>query len=73
MLLQRLALNKFVGVTAQQHSAEIGKSREIARKELKDLHEKKFLKETERGNQFVYYVDSVYLKETVGKLAVNQA
>jgi Fic family protein len=70
MLLQRLALNKFVGVTAQQHSLAISRSREIARKELKDLHDKKFLKETEKGNQLVYFVDSVYLKEIVGKLAL---
>lgn len=68
MLLQKLALNKFVGVTSQIHSAEIGKTREVARKELKYLHAKGFLKETEKGNQLVYYVDSSFLKETVAKL-----
>ncbi len=42
MLLQKLALNKFVGVTSQKHAQTIDRSREIARKELKDLFEKKF-------------------------------
>lgn len=68
MLLQKLALNKFVGVTSQKHAQTINRSREIARKELKDLFEKKFLKEIEKGNQLVYYIDANFLKESVKKI-----
>lgn len=72
ILLQRLALNKSVGVTSQQHSITIDKTREIARRELKDLFEKKFLKEVKQGNQIFYYVEASYLKETVLKLSHNE-
>lgn len=69
MLLQKLALNKFSGVTSQKHAQTIARSREIARKELKDLFEKKFLKEIEKGNQLVYFIDTDFLKQTVNKLS----
>lgn len=69
ILLQRLALNKSVGVTSQQHAVVIDRTREIARKELKELFEKKFLKEVKVSNQIVYYVDAKYLKETVSSLS----
>lgn len=65
MLLQRLALNKFVGVTSQKHAQTINRSREIARKELKDLYDKKFLREVEKGNQLIYYIDSDFLKASL--------
>lgn len=66
-LLQRLTLNKFIPVTAMEHAKNIKKTREMARRELKDLHAKKFLKEEKRSNQLVYFVDSSFLKEAVSK------
>lgn len=72
LLLQRLALNKFKGVTSLQHADTIHRTREIARKELKDLYNKKFLREVKSGNQILYFVESKYLKETVQHLAVTE-
>jgi len=42
LLLQRLALNKFIGVTSQEHAISISRTREIARRELKDLFDKNY-------------------------------
>ncbi len=68
LLLQRLALNKYRSVTAVDHARTIKRTREIARRELKDLLNKKLLREEKKGKQLVYFVESKYLKETVLKL-----
>lgn len=64
-LLQRLALQKFRAVTAHEHAHTINKTREMARRELKDLYEKKFLREEKRSNQLLYFVEAKFLKESV--------
>jgi len=65
LLLQRLALNKFVTVSSEEYSHDINRTREIGRRELKDLFNKKFLKEIKKGKKLVYSIDSVYLKTAV--------
>lgn len=65
LLLQRLALNKFVSVSSEEYSHDIGRTREIGRRELKDLFNKKFLKERKEGKKLFYSIDSVYLKTVV--------
>ncbi len=47
-------------------------TREIARKELKDLLDKKFLREEQRSNQLIYFVESKYLKESVLNLLLKK-
>lgn len=71
-LLQRLALNKFISVTAVEHASTIKRTREIARRELKDLLDKNFLREEKKGKQLIYFVDSKYLKDTVLKTATKK-
>ncbi|MBN21744.1 MAG: hypothetical protein CL678_10710 [Bdellovibrionaceae bacterium] len=66
-LLQKLALNKYREVTIEDYAEEIDKSREIARRELKDLLGKGFLKEERKGKKFIYFVKSKELKERVRK------
>jgi Fic family protein len=65
MLLQKLALNKFVTISSNEYSKERGRTREIGRKELKDLFKKKFLIEKKQGKKLVYSIDSKYLKSIV--------
>lgn len=72
LLLQRLALNKFLGITAQEHATSISRTREIARRELKDLYDKKFLREEKRSNQLIYFVEAKFLKETVQGLLIKK-
>lgn len=66
-LLQKLALNKYREVTIEDYAKEIHKSREIARRELKDLLGKGFLKEERKGKKFIYFVKSKELKERTKK------
>ncbi|MBT4789924.1 MAG: Fic family protein, partial [Halobacteriovoraceae bacterium] len=66
-LLQRMALHKFVSVSINSYAAEIGKSREIARRELKMLLTLEFLIEKKVGKKFVYYINSPKLKVSVKK------
>ena len=65
LLLQRLALNKFVTVSSEEYSRDINRTREIGRRELKDLFNKKFLKEKKQGKKLVYSIDSEYLRTVV--------
>jgi len=55
-LLQRLALNKFRKISIEEYAAHIGKSREIARQELKQLCGFNLLQEEKDGKKFVYQV-----------------
>jgi Fic family protein len=65
LLLQKLALNKFLNISSEDYSQQIGRTREIGRKELKDLFYKKFLIETKHGKKLLYSINSKYLKSVV--------
>ena len=51
-----MAINKFSSTSIEQYAENIGKSREIARQELKDLTDKGFLKEIRQGKKYAYYI-----------------
>lgn len=55
-LLQRLALNKFRKYDIESYATSIGKSREVARQELKQLVELNFLEEIKESKKFVYKI-----------------
>lgn len=67
ILLQRLALNKFISISSEEHAKNIGKTREMARRELKDLFNKGFLKEEKKSKKFIYSINSEYLKSLLIK------
>lgn len=67
-LLQKLALQKFRMVTIESYAEEIGKSRELVRKDLKELKALGFLSEVKQGKKFVYMIDSKFLKSKVEAL-----
>jgi len=56
-LLQRMALNKFRTVSIEEYAAQINKSREIARQELKVLSQQGFLEEAKSGKKLVYKIN----------------
>lgn len=64
-LLQKMALNKYRGISIEEHAEEIKKSREIARQELNALQSYALLKAKKEGKKFVYYVDTKKLKSMV--------
>lgn len=64
-LLQRMALNKYKETSIEKYSEEIKKSREIARRELKDLFKRGYLREEKRGKKFIYFIKSKELKQSV--------
>ena len=66
LLLQRMALNKHREITIAEYAGDLGKSREIARRELKDLLKKGLLREKKRGKKFIYFVESKRIKELLG-------
>lgn len=55
-LLQRLVLNKFRRISIEEYAVQIKKSREIARRELKQLCTLNLLVEHKTGKKFVYQV-----------------
>ena len=63
--LQRMALNKYRSVSIEEYAENIGKSREVARLELKDLWSKGLLREEKKGKKFVYFIVSEELKKRV--------
>lgn len=65
VLLQRLALQRYRPIDAEKFAQETNRSRELARQELKDLEDKKFLSETKVGKKNVYHVETKFLKEAV--------
>lgn len=67
-LLQRMALNKYRATSIEEYAEDIGKSREIARRELKDLLKKGYLKEEKKGKKFIYYINSKELRTRVLEL-----
>ena len=62
-----MALNKHCAISIEQHAEALGKSREISRRELKNLLKIGFLHEVKKGKKFVYYIQSKKLKEDVRK------
>ena len=64
-LLQRMALNKYLGITIERYARDIGKSREVARKELKGLLERGLLREEKVGKKYLYYVRGKKLRGEV--------
>ena len=66
LLLQRMALNKHSFITIEEYAGDIGKSREIARRELKDLLKKSLLREKKKGKKFIYFIESKKIKELLG-------
>ena len=66
LLLQRMALNKHRDITIEEYAGDLGKSREIARRELKDLLQKGLLREKKRGKKFIYFIESNKTKELLG-------
>ncbi len=67
-LLQRMALNKFRGISIEEYAVIINRSREISRKELKDLHSKGLLRDEKKGKKTIYFVESKELKKLVDSL-----
>ncbi len=68
-LLQRMALNKYRPFTIEEYAKDIGKSREIARRELKGLLKKGLLKEEKKGKKFFYLIEDKKLKELLRPLS----
>ena len=66
-LLQKMALNKHRSISIEQHASRIKKSREKARRELKDLWQNKFLIEKKQGKKLIYFIDSKRLKREVSQ------
>lgn len=66
-LLQKLALNKYRAVTIEAYAQEIGKSREVARQDLKSLVQTGLMNEEKVGKKFTYKVDAKKLKDLVQK------
>lgn len=56
-LLQRLALNKFIKIDIESYAERIQMSREIARRELKQLTDLALLRELKEGKKFVYQIE----------------
>lgn len=65
LLLQKMALNKFIVISIEGYAMQIKKSREHSRASLKDLVEKDLLKEEKQGKKLVYRVDSKNLKKCI--------
>ena len=55
-LLQKLALHRFRSYDIESYADSIGKSREIARQELKKLADVGLLDESREGKKFVYKI-----------------
>lgn len=63
-LLQKLALHRFRSYDIESYAESIGKSREIARQELKRLTDVGLLEESREGKKFVYKI----MKDTLEKM-----
>lgn len=64
-LLQKLALNKHRIITIEAYADEIGKSREVARQDLKQLVQTGLIGEAKSGKKFIYKIDAKKLKDLV--------
>ena len=62
-LLQKLALHKFRSYDILSYAESIGKSREIARQELKQLVDIGLLTETQSGKKFIYTINKLKLDQ----------
>ena len=68
MLLQKMTLNKYKPVTIEECAKSINKSRELVRKDLKDLVRKELLREDKKGNKHIYYIQSKVLSKKLRML-----
>ncbi|MBC7466970.1 MAG: Fic family protein [Bdellovibrio sp.] len=66
-LLQRMALHKFRTIDIEEYAAQISKSREFARQELKGLLELNLVSEIKVSKKLVYKVNADKLKELYGE------
>ncbi len=66
-LLQRMALHRFRVISTEEYASQIGKSREIARQELKALTELKLLQEEKQSKKFVYRINKDRLEDLIGE------
>lgn len=66
-LLQKMSLNKYVLVDIEDYAKMIGKSREISRLQLKDLYEKKILKQRPDKRKTKYLINDKWLKDFIRK------
>jgi Fic family protein len=64
-LLQRMALHKFRTISIEEYARQIEMSREVARKELKRLHEMGLLMESKEGKKLVYRIDKPRLETLI--------
>ena len=62
-LLQKMTLNKYKPITIEKYAEDINKSRELARKDLKELVKKELLREDKKGKKHVYYIQSQTLSK----------
>ena len=68
LLLQKMTLNKYKPITIEEYAESINKSRELARKDLKDLVKKKLLREGKKGKKYVYYIENKVLSQKLKML-----
>ena len=61
-LLQKMALNKYKATSIEEYASDIKKSREIARRDLKELLKKGYLREVKQGKKFIYFINTKELK-----------
>lgn len=64
-LLQSKALNKFSYTTIEEHAAAIRKSREVARRELNHLVDRKLFVKNKVGKMAVFKIDAQAVKQKV--------
>lgn len=69
VLLQKTALHKFRKIDVESFAAEIGRSREIARQELKKLSDLGFMVEERESKKFVYTISLETLAKAVADYA----
>ena len=67
ILLQKMTLNKYKPITIEEYAENISRSRELARKDLKDLVKKELLKESKKGKKHIYYLQSKILRDHLTK------
>ncbi len=68
LLLQKLAINKFLKLTIEEYSKEVKKSREFARKNLLYLLSKGFLNMETIQNKFFFRINKEGLKNKIDQL-----
>jgi len=70
-VLQRHALNRFKPITIEDYAKHINKSREIARKDLKQLLALGFVREEKQGKKFIFFIDRKKIQERKDAIPVR--